>query len=120
MTEEHNPLDPLEQERANAEYAEEKRRSREQEISDLCKVMGNKEGRRFMWRLLSEAGVYRLSFDRDAVMMAFNEGNRNTGLMLLNEVMAACPHLHALMLDEQKQIKERHEHRLAERRNKPR
>jgi hypothetical protein len=118
MTDEYNPIDIAEQERTAAEYAEEERRRRDQEISDLCKVMGSKEGRRFMWRLLSEAGVYRLSFSSDLATMAFNEGNRNAGLKHLNDIMTACPHLHALMLDEQKQAKERYDQRNADRRNK--
>ena len=120
MTEEHNPLDTIGQERAAAEHAEEERRQRDQEVSDLCKVMGIKEGRRFMWRLLSEAGVYRLSFDTDIAVMAFNEGNRNAGLKHLNDIMLHCPHLHALMVNEQKEAKERDEQRLANRRNKQR
>lgn len=120
MTEEHNPLDTAEPERAAAEYAEEERRQRDQENSDLCKVMGNKEGRRFMWRLLSRAGVYRLSYQpgMDAMTTAFNEGYRNTGLELMADMLTICPHLHALMAEEQKQTKDKHEQRLAERRNK--
>lgn len=120
MTDEHNPLDIAGQERTAAEHAEEERRQRDQEVNDLCKVMGSKEGRRFMWRLLSEAGVYRLSFDTDIAQMSFNEGNRNAGLKHLNDIMGFCPHLHALMLSEQKEAKERNEQRIADRRNKQR
>jgi hypothetical protein len=115
---EHDPTDLLGQERAAAEYAEEERRQREEEISDLCKVMGSKEGRRFMWRQLSDAGVYRISFSSDALQMAFNEGNRNSGVKLLNDLMTACPQHYASMLDEQKRAKERDEQRHADRRNK--
>jgi hypothetical protein len=118
MTDEHNPLDFVGQERNAAEHAAEERRRRQEEISDLCKVMGSKEGRRFMWRLLSDAGVYRLSFNTDAAVMAFNEGNRNAGLKHLTDMMTACPHLYALMLDEQKKAKEKDEQRHADRRNK--
>jgi hypothetical protein len=116
MTDEHDPLDYPAQERAAADNAEEERRQRQKEISDLCKVMGSKEGRRFMWRLLSDAGVYRLSFDVDAVVMAFNEGNRNAGLRHLNDMMTACPQLYAQMLTEQREEKERDEQRIAARR----
>lgn len=61
---------------------------REQEIGDLKKVMETPEGRRFIWRILGEAGVFRLSFvagSPDATF--FNEGARNNGLTLLNEIM---------------------------------
>ena len=118
MTEEHDPLDVLGQERASADNAEEERRQRDEEISDLCRVMSTKEGRRFMWRLLSDAGVFRLSFNVDAMQMAFAEGNRNTGLKYFNDIMAACPQLYTLMIDEHRKAKERHEQRLADRRNK--
>lgn len=118
MTDGHDPLDFPGQERAAADNAAEERRRRDEEISDLCKVMGSKEGRRFMWRLLSDAGVYRLSFDTDVNVMSFNEGNRNAGLKHLNDMMTACPHLYAQMLDEQRKAKERDEQRSADRRNK--
>lgn len=118
MADEHDPLDFVEQERATAEHAEEERLQRQEEISDLCKVMSSKEGRRFMWRHLSDAGVYRLSFNTDPAVMAFNEGNRNAGLKNLNDMMSACPQKYALMLDEQKALKEKHEQRIAARRAK--
>ena len=105
MTEEHDPLDIPGQERASADNAEEERRQRDEETSDLCRVMGTKEGRRFMWRLLSDAGVFRLSFNTDAMQMAFAEGNRNTGLKYLNDNNAASPQQYALMIVEHSNAK---------------
>ena len=107
MTDDHDPLDFPGQNRAAAENADEERRQRQKELSDLCKVMGSKEGRRFMYRLLSEAGVYRSSFSTDLAQMAFNEGNRNFGLTRLGELMEACPQQYALMLNEAKDENER-------------
>jgi hypothetical protein len=52
------------------------------------------------------------------LQMAFNEGNRNSGVKLLNDLMTACPQHYASMLDEQKRAKERDEQRHADRRNK--
>ena len=36
---------------------------------------GSKRGRRIVWRFLERAGVYRLSFNTNAMAMAFAEGN---------------------------------------------
>lgn len=120
MTHEHNPLDLADQERTSATKAEEERQQREREQNDLRWVMGSKQGRRFIWRRLSRAGVYQPSFNTDSAVMAFNEGNRNAGLELLNEIMETCPERYTEMLNEQKDAKERHDNRNADRRNKRR
>lgn len=116
--EEHNPTDLAGQERTTAKAAEEERLRREREANDLRWVLSTKQGRRFMWRLLSEAGVYRLSFNTNAATMAFNEGARNIGLGLVTSITEACPDLYAQMRAEQKDDKERHDHRIADSRNR--
>jgi len=118
MTTEHDPLDLAGQERTAATKAEEERLLREKELNDLRWVMSTKQGRRFMWRLLSGAGLYRPSFNTDPVVMAFNEGTRNGGLVQLNDIMEACPDRYTEMLTEQKEAKEKDGHRNADRRNK--
>lgn len=120
MTQDYDPLDFSGQERAEADNAAEERRQRQRELSDLCKVMSSKEGRRFMWRVLSEAGVYHSTFSNDAMQMAFNEGQRNTGLKHLSDMMSVCPQSYALMLEEQRKEREADEQRNADRRNKSR
>ena len=62
--------------------------------------MSNKRGRRVMYGLLERAGVWRLSFNTNALQMAFNEGNRNWGLSLTATVSEHCPEQYALMLKE--------------------
>lgn len=118
MTYEHDPIDLHAQARTAAESAEEERLAREKEKSDLCWVMGNKQGRRFIHRQLSDAGVWLSSFNVDNAVMAFNEGRRNVGLKLLSEIMEACPEKYNLMLTEQKEAREKDEHRNADRRTK--
>lgn len=118
MLSEHDPLDLAGQERTAALTAEEERRQREREQSDLRFVMGNKQGRRFMWRLLSRAGVFQSSFNTNNAVMAFNEGNRNGGLQQLTEIMETCPERYTEMLAEQKEAKDKHDNRNADRRNK--
>lgn len=117
---EHDPLDTAAPERATAIRAEEERQQREKEQNDLRYVMGSKQGRRFVYRQLSEAGVWRLSFSTDNAVMAFNEGNRNRGLSLLNELLETCPDRYTEMLAEHKAAKEKHDNRHADRRNRTR
>lgn len=119
MTTEHNPLDLAEQERAAVETAAEERRQREAQANDLRHVMRSKEGRRFVYRQLSEAGLYRLSFDVSSDRLtAFNEGARNRGLQLLGEIMEVCPDRYTEMLNEQQEAKERNDNRNADPRNR--
>lgn len=74
-----------------AEKAKTAQLARQTEIDDLLWLMSDKRGRRFMWRLLSESGIYRTSFSTDALAMAFAEGQRNRGLALVGLVMQHCP-----------------------------
>lgn len=62
--------------------------------------MTSKRGRRIVWRLLEEAGVFRISFNPNAMQMAFNEGNRNYGNKLLASIHALCPELYPVMVRE--------------------
>lgn len=67
------------------------RRARERRIADLKAVMGTPEGRRVVWGFLSEAGVFRTSFTQpNGLVVAFNEGGRNLGLRLLDELQQHC------------------------------
>jgi hypothetical protein len=69
-------------------------------IEDLKWAMSNKRGRRLVYGLLEHAGVWRLSFHTNALQMAFNEGSRNGGLRLLDQLVKHCPELHTQMLKE--------------------
>jgi hypothetical protein len=73
------------------------------EIADLKWLMSNKRGRRFVHRLLERAGVWRLSFNTNALSMAFNEGTRNEGLRLLAQLTEHCLDRYSEMLKEQKE-----------------
>lgn len=66
--------------------AEAQAEARRLEIEDIQWLMAGKQGRRLMWRLLAEAGVYRTSFNNSGSVTAFNEGKRQIGLILLGEV----------------------------------
>lgn len=70
------------------------------EINDLKWLMSNKRGRRFVFRLLERAGVWRLSFNTNALSMAFNEGARNEGLRLMALITQHCADRYSEMLKE--------------------
>jgi len=96
----NNPTDLEQQESLRREEQQRLRVLALQENEDLKWLMGSKRGRRIMHRLLERAGVFQLSFNTNAMTMAFNEGRRNEGLALTNKLMAACPEQWALMLKE--------------------
>lgn len=53
---------------------------------DLRRIMNMVEGRRFMWTLLSDSGVFRDSFDQNGLVMARLNGARRVGLDLLKRI----------------------------------
>lgn len=97
----YDPLDVRGQERAKADKDQREKLARETEEADLKWLMGSKRGRRVVWRLLDRAGVFRLSFNTNAMQMAFAEGNRNEGLRTLAQIHALCPELYPVMVKEQ-------------------
>lgn len=66
---------------------------------DLSAIMGEQTGRRFIYRILEMAGIYRLSYTGNSETF-FNEGARNIGLRLLAEIQRVCPESFFLMLKE--------------------
>lgn len=72
------------------------------EVADIQWLMNSKRGRRIVHRLLDNAGVFRISFDPNALRMAFNEGNRNQGNQLLALITVHCPDRYAELLIEAK------------------
>ena len=73
---------------------------RQQELRDIQSVMKFRDGRRFMWRVLEKAGVYDSSFAVEPSIMAFKEGQRNIGLMLISDIMKVAPDKYQMMTKE--------------------
>ena len=96
----YDPLDLRGQEKAKAQRDLRERLDRENEEGDVKWLMGNKRGRRVIWRLLDTAGIFRSSFNTNAMAMAFAEGNRNYGLRMLAIVHSQCPELYPVMMKE--------------------
>ncbi len=82
---------------------------REQEGRDLATLMDTVEGRRFVWRLLDLAGIYRSSFDVEPLQMAFREGARNSGLLLVADIHEFCADKFHIMTTEAKHMEARYE-----------
>ena len=67
-------------------------------------LMSDPAGRRFVWAILSNAGVFRISHaPGDPYQTAFREGERNVGNWLLSDINAICPELYAPMVAENRE-----------------
>lgn len=75
----------------------------DQAVADLRWLMGHKQGRRIAARVLEKAHVHHASFNTNASVTAFREGERNVGLWLQAEILDTCPDAYLQMLKEQKQ-----------------
>ena len=96
-----DPFDLPQQARAQKQESEAAKRNRAVELDDFRWVMEDKRGRRFMWRLLTKAGVFRTSFTGNSETF-FREGQRNIGLMVMDLIHEACPEKYAVMHKEQR------------------
>lgn len=74
----------------------------EQLKGDARAVMASHEGRRFVWYLLEQFGIYRTSYSREALAMAYNEGRRSAGLQLMDIVSIYCPEQYVKMTTDQR------------------
>jgi hypothetical protein len=103
MTKEFDPLEISAQDKTRAEEAEVQRLKREREVADFRWLMANAEGRRFVWRLLAQAGMFRTSFSSNGLEFGRNEGNKNMGYMLISEIHESCPERYHQMVKENRQ-----------------
>ncbi|HEO9245149.1 TPA: hypothetical protein ACOELY_000494 [Enterobacter kobei] len=72
----------------------------QRDIEDIQFVMGSEQGRRVIWSLLEKGQVFGTCFNVDPHITAFNEGQRNLALVLLQRVMAHCPDQYLTMASE--------------------
>ena len=85
---EHDILDPSVRARAIEKATKKSKFLRDRELSDIRKVIREPEGRRFYWRVLSDAGIFRNSFTGNSTTF-YNEGQRSIGLGLLEDLLEA-------------------------------
>ena len=109
----HDPTDIAGQEASQERDAKRAKFLADQEADDFKWVMSNKKGRRFIWRHLEAAGVFRSSFTGNSETL-FREGSRNLGLQVLAMVMKHTPEAFHLMMQEQKANDHRNDQRTSE------
>lgn len=97
----YDPQDLEQQESLDVSKKTKAKLELENEESDLKWLMSSKRGRRIVWRLLGQAGVFQSSFNTNAMLMAFAEGNRNFGQRTLGLIHTHCPELYPVMVKEQ-------------------
>ena len=74
-------------------------RLRNQEVEDLRSILKTAYGKRFIWKWLGRAGIFRQSFMPGAAdSTAFNEGRRSIGNALLAEVLEVRPDSYSEMV----------------------
>lgn len=74
-------------------------------LDALKAIMGVPNGRAYMWWLLGQCGIYRSSFAGDPHRTAFNEGQRNIGLIVFAELHQHCAGDYQKMVAEAQQLK---------------
>jgi hypothetical protein len=99
---ERSPTDLHAEERDAKKAARDAELAKQTEEDDIKWLMGHKQGRRIMYRLLAAAGVFRSSFNTNNAVMSFNEGQRNLGIAHQDAVLAHCPEQYMVMLREHK------------------
>jgi hypothetical protein len=66
--------------------------ARTAELHDLATLLRSEQSRRVLRRILTRAGIFRLSFDAASDRLtALREGERNVGLWLFAEMTEAWP-----------------------------
>lgn len=92
-----NAADPKQVKRAK----QKERLARQRAQDDLATVLATVQGRRFVWGLLAECGVFRLSYVPGALPQTeFNEGRRSIGLKTMAEIHDLDPALYVRMAQE--------------------
>lgn len=92
-----NPTEPRELDAARKETRTAEQIARDGELSDFIWLMNHRQGRRFVWRLLSIARVFSTTWSASQKEQDFLEGQRNMGLMLVADAHESCLGLYHLM-----------------------
>lgn len=72
--------------------AEKKSRQVDVQRGEVVKrTMATYDGREWVWTQLESASVFKTVFHENPIIMAFTEGQRNSGLQLLSDVMEFAP-----------------------------
>ena len=74
----------------------------EKKLNDLRFLLSTEQGRRFIWDLLSNCGIYKESADASGSWTYYKEGRRSIGLSVLAQVVEADPDSYLKMMKESK------------------
>ena len=80
--------------------------ARDNELLDLKAILADERVRKFLWRVMARAGMFRTHFSPNAAIMGHNTGQADMGTFILNEVLEADPNAWISMQQDayQKQI----------------
>jgi hypothetical protein len=93
------PYDPSD--RRHVKIAQKAAKQSERARTDYTKhIMASENGRAWMLDLLTTSHIFACSHSGNALQTAFNEGERNVGLQILNLIMQACPDHYVTMMQE--------------------
>lgn len=90
MSDEYLPFDLVGNSAKDEEAKARDRIQAEQDSKDLQWVMDDERGRRFVWWVLSFAGLFRSPYTGEAISHAFNEGIKQIGYKLNSELKTHC------------------------------
>ena len=76
------------------------RSEEERQVLELGRLLNMYEGRAYIWRIMSECGIFSNSYAGDVNDTLFNEGRRKIGLVMLTEVLTHFPKAFTLMQTE--------------------
>lgn len=79
---------------------------RRDHLAHLTRVMSDPAGREYLYDLLASLHIYSTSFSTDALIMAFNEGQRNVGIRLTADLVEAAPDMYLQMLKEHGSVRQ--------------
>jgi len=94
-----NPIDIRSQQRRKEEDDRIRAVAANLAAEDFKWLMNEERGRRFVWRLLEQAGVFRSSFTGNSETY-FREGMRNMGLSIISQIHEHAPEFYQVMLME--------------------
>jgi len=73
--------------------------NRKDELNDIKFILSTKQGRRFIWRILSHCRVFESIWHQSA-MIHYNSGIQDTGHFVLAEIIESDKELYLLMQKE--------------------
>ena len=74
---------------ASKKIQKEQKKDYDRQINDIRRIIKSPDGRRFIWWILSQCHIFKISFNLNTKLEDFQEGERNIGLEVLNRLNEA-------------------------------